>query len=114
MSDIKARAAAIRRYLNGPDRDPGSVHTYADTAARWEAARLLCATCAPTPADERRLASLADLLAALTDELGLLTCDESNRGAEGIAGLTDPNGWLPLDPSRILCSDWREAARMWQ
>jgi len=56
-----------------------------------------------TPDDDSRFRELSHTLKALTAALGLPTCD----------GLTGWRGFLPGDPSRLVCDSWQEAANGW-
>lgn len=112
---VRNRSAAIRAYLMNTDSpgDPVTVRRYSAIAARWESLRLLIDSDRATPADDTRFRELSGLLRAATEQLGLETCTETDKGLEGIPGLTRPNGFLPADPERILAKDWRDAARDW-
>ncbi|MEB3023919.1 hypothetical protein [[Mycobacterium] crassicus] len=112
---LRNRSAAIRQYLANvtPAINPVVAHRYSLVAARWEALRLLIDSGNGTARDDQRFSDLGGILRALTKQLGVPTCTDENRGADGIPGLTWPNGFLPGDPERILAADWREAARDW-
>jgi len=99
---IKSRAACIRDYLDRQDdlaADALTIYRYSLVAAQWEAMRLLIDSGNGTPADDRRLADLGNALKMLSRQVGL--------------GDELPTGFLPRDPSRIICDDWQEAARGW-
>lgn len=100
---IKNRAAAIRQYVDNRDlpSDPATIYRYSVTAAQWEATRLLIDKGKGTAADDRRFAELSDVLRTLSRQVGL--------GDE----LTTSSGFLPGDPSRIICGTWQEAAEGW-
>ena len=101
---IKNRAVAIRWYLDRQGDlsvDRASVYRYSLTAAQWEATRLLIDSGKGTPADDRRLADLGRALGVLTQQVGL--------GED----LTEPRGFLPRDPSRLIDGSWQEAAEGW-
>jgi hypothetical protein len=100
---IKNRAAAIRQYVDKRDlpADPATIYRYSVTAAQWEATRLLIDKGKGTAADDRRFAELSDVLRTLSRQVGL--------GDE----LTMSSGFLPSDPSRIICETWQEAAEGW-
>jgi hypothetical protein len=100
---IRNRAAAIRQYVDNRDlpADPAAIYRYSVTAAQWEATRLLIDKGKGTAADDRRFAELSDVLRTLSRQVGL--------GEE----LTMFGGFLPGDPSRIICKTWQEAAEGW-
>jgi hypothetical protein len=101
---IKSRAAQIRDYLAKQDdlpADPTTIYRYSITAAQWDAVRLLIDRGKGTAADDRRFAELSDVLRTLTRQLGLGHL------------LTMPGGFLPRDPSRLICNTWQEAAEGW-
>jgi hypothetical protein len=101
---IKNRAAAIRWYLDRQEdltADRATTYRYSLTAAQWEATRLLVDSGKGKAADDRRLADLGRALGALTRQIGLGD------------GLTDVNGFLPRDPSRLIEATWQEAAGGW-
>jgi hypothetical protein len=101
---VKNRAAAIRDYLDRQDdlhADAATIYKYSVTAAQWDAMRLLIDRGKATSADDKRLAELGNLLKKLSEQIGL-------GGA-----LTDPNGFLPRDPSRIIEKTWQDAAEGW-
>lgn len=112
---LKNRAAAIRAYLSNvePAIAPVPAYKYAATACRWESTRLLIDSGKGTAADDARFAQLSDTLRRLTARIGLPTCTVENKGANGIPGLTDRNGFLPRDPSRIVDQTWQQAADEW-
>jgi hypothetical protein len=110
------RAAAVRDYLDKQDdlsADPATLYKYSITAAQWEAVRLLIDKGKGTPADDRRFADLSGVLRALTQQIGLGTCTDKDKGEHGIPGLTWPGGWLPRDASRIIDATWQQAAEGW-
>jgi hypothetical protein len=112
---VRNRSAAVRDYLSKiePPIDPMLIHRYSLVSARWEATRLLIDRGNATPADDKRFTELSDILRALTRQISLSTCTENDRGADGIPGLTWPDGWLPCDPSRIVEATWKQAAEGW-
>ena len=108
---LKNRTAAIRDYLGKMDLDPALSYSYAATAARWEAIRLLIHRRKNTLTDDYRYRELSTLLRSLTAKLGLPACVEG--GWDAVPGITDGKGFLPKDCCRFLCKDWKEAAEMW-
>jgi len=52
-----------------------------------------------SPADDKRFAELSDVFRAISVQIGFGEL---------------PTGFLPNDPSRILCKSWQEAAEGWQ
>jgi len=85
-------------------------------AARWEELRLAMDRAKTTPADDERFRELSHALKALTDEMWLTgphlppSARSAERWPDHVPGLTDVRGFLPGDPQRLWCRDWREAA----
>lgn len=101
---IKNRASSIRHYLDKQDdlsADAATIYKYSITAAQWEAVRLLIDKGRGTPADDTRFAELDRVLKALTKQIGL--------GDD----ITAWKGFLPRDPSRLICGTWQQAAEGW-
>jgi hypothetical protein len=109
VSDLAVRAAAIRDYLR--DREPNLVRRYSFVAARWEQLRLKQHHRQTTPGEDARLRELTASLKVLTHGLNLPVVDPDSDGIEAV---TWHEGFLPLDPQRILSRmDWIEAAEGW-
>ncbi len=107
MSD---RPAAIRDYLANMDADPAIARRFSLVAALWEELRLATHQGKTTPGEYARFRELSAVLRALTKDLRLKTA--KGTCSDVIVGITDSAGFLPRDPSRIVCDSWQGAAGM--
>ena len=66
----------------------------------------------PVIAADDPLSGVVQRLTGLTNQL-VLGALEKNAGLEDIVGITMFGGFLPGDPERLICGDWREGRKGW-
>ncbi len=91
-----------------------AVYEYSAVAADWERLRLRVRhNSLPVLADDERFAAMSVTLQRLSTELGLKTCTTKTASADGIAGITGWQGFLPNDPGYLYSDTWFQSTERW-
>jgi hypothetical protein len=115
MTSMSERAAEIRRFTSfhldkrGISFARPKLRRYAELAAEWEAMRMRLHD--STPDDDDEFLALSAALRGIVAVLRLpLICTPENANGDGVAGITDRNGFLSGDSQRIVYDSWSDAA----